>query len=31
MTVAILLDTSFLISLNGHTRPNHTVAARYYR
>lgn len=32
MTAAVLLDTSFLISLvGGATRPNHAIAAQYYR
>jgi predicted nucleic acid-binding protein len=31
MTVAVLLDTSFLISLVDGNRPNHEVAAQYYR
>ncbi len=31
MTVAVLLDTSFLISLVDRNRPNHLVAAQYYR
>ncbi len=31
MTAAVLLDTSFLISLVDANRPNHTVAAQYYR
>lgn len=31
MTVAVLLDTSFLISLVDGNRPNHKVAAQYYR
>lgn len=31
MTAAVLLDTSFLISLVDASRPNHSVAAQYYR
>lgn len=31
MTAAVLLDTSFLISLVDANRPNHSVAAQYYR
>ncbi len=31
MTVSALLDTSFLISLVDQSRPNHSVAAQYYR
>lgn len=31
MTVAVLLDTSFLISLVDGKRPNHSIAAQYYR
>lgn len=31
MTAAVLLDTSFLISLVDRNRPNHLVAAQYYR
>lgn len=31
MTAAVLLDTSFLISLVDQNRPNHAVAAQYYR
>lgn len=31
MTAAVLLDTSFLISLVDQRRPNHGVAAQYYR
>lgn len=31
MTVSVLLDTSFLISLVDRNRPNHEVAARYYK
>lgn len=31
MTAAVLLDTGFLISLVDMKRPNHTVAAQYYR
>ena len=31
MTAAVLLDTSFLISLVDGNRPNHTIAAEYYR
>lgn len=31
MTAAVLLDTGFLISLVDKTRPNHAVAAQYYR
>ena len=31
MTASVLLDTSFLISLVGSSRPNHAVAAKYYR
>jgi predicted nucleic acid-binding protein len=31
MRSAVLLDTSFLISLVGSKRPNHSVAAKYYR
>lgn len=31
MTAAVLLDTSFLISLVDGNRPNHSVAAQYYR
>jgi len=31
MTASALLDTSFLISLVDGNRPNHAVAARYYR
>lgn len=31
MTAAVLLDTSFLISLVDGRRPNHTFAAQYYR
>jgi predicted nucleic acid-binding protein len=31
MTIAVLLDTSFLISLVDRNRPNHEVAARYYK
>lgn len=31
MTAAVLLDTSFLISLVDGRRPNHSIAAQYYR
>lgn len=31
MTAAVLLDTSFLISLVDGKRPNHSIAAQYYR
>ncbi len=31
MTAAVLLDTSFLISLVDRNRPNHTIATQYYR
>ena len=31
MTVGVLLDTSFLISLVDSKRPNHSTAAQYYR
>ena len=31
MTAAVLLDTSFLISLVDGNRPNHSIAAQYYR
>ena len=31
MTASVLLDTSFLISLNNSRRPNHAIAAQYYR
>lgn len=31
MTAAVLLDTSFLISLVNANRPNHPVAVQYYR
>jgi predicted nucleic acid-binding protein len=31
MTVPIFLDTSFLISLVDGNRPNHTIAAQYYK
>ena len=31
MTAAVLLDTSFLISLVDGKRPNHFIAAQYYR
>ena len=31
MRSAVLFDTSFLISLVGSKRPNHAVAAKYYR
>lgn len=31
MTTAVLLDTSFLISLVDGNRPNHSTAAQYYR
>ncbi len=31
MTASVLLDTSFLISLVDGNRPNHGVAAKYYR
>lgn len=31
MTAAVLLDTSFLISLVDGNRPNHSIAVQYYR
>jgi predicted nucleic acid-binding protein len=31
MIVSVLLDTSFLISLNNSNRPNHLIASQYYR
>ncbi|MHB1590846.1 MAG: PIN domain-containing protein [Sulfuricella sp.] len=31
MTAAVLLDTSFLISLVDGKRPNHSIAVQYYR
>ena len=31
MNTSVLLDTSFLISLVNGKRPNHTIAAQYYR
>ncbi|MDO9011831.1 MAG: PIN domain-containing protein [Gallionella sp.] len=31
MTTAVLLDTSFLISLVDGKRPNHSIAVQYYR
>lgn len=31
MTVTVLLDTSFLISLFDSKRPNHAIAGQYYR
>ncbi|MEY2343184.1 PIN domain-containing protein [Acidithiobacillus sp. IBUN Pt1247-S3] len=31
MTAAVLLDTSFLISLVDQNRPNHETAVSYYR
>jgi hypothetical protein len=31
VTAAVLLDTGFLISLVGRSRPHHAVAAQYYR
>jgi predicted nucleic acid-binding protein len=31
MTASVLLDTSFLITLVSGNRPNHAVAAKYYR
>ncbi|HBL64888.1 type II toxin-antitoxin system VapC family toxin [Achromobacter sp. LC458] len=31
MTAAVLLDTSYLISLVDATRPNHQIATRYFR
>lgn len=31
MKISVLLDTSFLISLNNETRPNHETALKYYR
>lgn len=31
MTVEVLLDTSYLISLVDANRPNHQTAAKYYR
>ena len=31
MTVSVLLDTSFLISLVDQSRPNHKTSAQYYR
>ena len=31
MTAAVLLDTSFLISLVDQSRQNHSIAAQYYR
>lgn len=31
MNPSVLLDTSFLISLNNDTRPNHDVAHQYYQ
>lgn len=31
MTPSVLLDTSYLITLVDHARPNHQAAAKYYR
>lgn len=31
MSVSVLLDTSFLISLNNNDRPNHETAKQYYK
>ncbi|MGB4498136.1 MAG: PIN domain-containing protein, partial [Methylococcaceae bacterium] len=31
MKISVLLDTSFLISLNNETRPNHETAHKYYK
>lgn len=31
MTASVLLDTSFLISLVDRNRPNHSIAAQYYK